>query len=1021
VNVFKNSWDGEMIISSGTSNSRGVAILLTNNFEYNIMESVVDPGGNYVALKINMFNTEVSLISIYGPNADDPIFYDTINDIINNFQSASVILCGDWNTVQNQNLDTKHYVRENNIRARERVSILKEELELFDPWRVSFPNKHQYTWFQRNPVKMARLDYFLISSDIMAFVDKTEINPGYRSDHSIISLNIKINNQTRGKGFWKFNTSLLHDEQYIQEIKQVIRENIERYAIPGQNLENKDILFEINDQLFFETLKMEIRKKTISYSSKKKRETNRMQQNIKQMIEDLSNKPIIEQEELNRINELTEQLQVIRNNQIKGMLVRSKVQWVEEGEKPSTFFASLEKRNYISKLINKLNVGGEIIENENIILQEAKKFYKTLYSSKINYADYNELNERFLDDHLINKITEEQKLLCEGNITIDEIKSTLMEMKHDKSPGIDGIPIEVYKVLWNDLGHFLTRSIQLAFISGELSITQKRGVLTCIPKGDKPREFLKNWRPISLLTSDYKLITSIMAKRMKMVLTDVISSDQRGFLSDRYIEENTRLVYDLIHYCKENKREGILLLVDFEKAFDSIEWMYTRKVLQKYNFGPDFIKWFNIVYKNSESCVINNGRYSEFFKLERGCRQGDPWSPYLFILTIEPLAQYIKDNINIVGLALGEKVIKLGQYADDTFLVLDGSINSLSETLQTFKQFEKVSGLAINIDKTQVIKLGSANINLNCPIVDIPYTKTFKLLGIHFSTNLEEMYELNFRDKVANIRQLVRTYQARNFSITGRITIVKMYMLPKLIHVLAVLPLPNLKHIRELNTIFTNFIWNNKRPKIQLNTIVQDIKDGGQKMLHIESFCKASKLAWVKKIYKAKADNSWKLLALEILKEKSLPFIFEGSSQTVKTFAITINNTFWKDVLKTWAFYRDLNNNNDQKATISDTVIWSSGYIRNDNLLSRKNYYMTRGLTYLKDLFDWNTNKIKTIAVIRQQFNINLTFFDHLCLKNSIPRHIIHSLSQCNAPVANNLFGHIVLDICNSLKACHFT
>ena len=146
-------------------------------------------------------------------------------------------------------------------------------------------------------------------------------------------------------------------------------------------------------------------------------------------------------------------------------------------------------------------------------------------------------------------------------------------------------------------------------------------------------------------------------------------------------------------------------------------------------------------------------------------------------------------------MALGEKVIKLGQYADDTFLVLDGSINSLSETLQTFKQFEKVSGLAINIDKTQVIKLGSANINLNCPIVDIPYTKTFKLLGIHFSTNLEEMYELNFRDKVANIRQLVRTYQARNFSITGRITIVKMYMLPKLIHVLAVLPLPNIKHI----------------------------------------------------------------------------------------------------------------------------------------------------------------------------------------------------------------------------------
>jgi hypothetical protein len=262
-------------------------------------------------------------------------------------------------------------------------------------------------------------------------------------------------------------------------------------------------------------------------------------------------------------------------------------------------------------------------------------------------------------------------------------------MKSDKTPGIDGIPIEFYQVFWNDIGHFLVRSIQSAYRSGELSITQKRGIITCIPKGDKPREFLKNWRPTSLLTTDYKIITSVLAKRMKTVLNNIIGPDQRGFLKDRYNEDNTRLIYDIVQYCKDNRMEGLLLLIDFEKAFDSIEWSYITETLNKYNFGEDFINWFNIVYKDSQSCVINNGKYSKFFKLGRGCRQGDPWSPYIFILSIEPLAQYIKQHAHITGLTFGHKHVKIGQYADDTFLVLDGSERSINNSIDTFNHFKK--------------------------------------------------------------------------------------------------------------------------------------------------------------------------------------------------------------------------------------------------------------------------------------------------------------------------------------------
>ena len=157
---------------------------------------------------------------------------------------------------------------------------------------------------------------------------------------------------------------------------------------------------------------------------------------------------------------------------------------------------------------------------------------------------------------------------------------------------------------------------------------------------------------------------------------------------------------------KKLGKRGLIPLIDFEKAFDSLEWGYIFKVLRAYNFGNDFIKWIKLLYNDPCSCVINTGFFSQQFLLERGRRQGDPLSPYLFILAIEPLAIDIKSSNNIKGIKIENAQCKIRQYADDTFLLLEEGDNSLQECLNTFQEFYHCSGLKMNTEKTQVAWIG---------------------------------------------------------------------------------------------------------------------------------------------------------------------------------------------------------------------------------------------------------------------------------------------------------------------------
>ena len=227
----------ECYINGNKTNSRGVAILLNNNFEFKVSKVIKDEDANFLQLLVTCNDLNINLINIYAPNNDQPEFFTKVFEATSYDGFDHVMLCGDFNLVLDPKKDSFNYKHINNPKARLQVIEKMAELEMVDIFRHMNPDKKRYTWRKKNPVKQARLDYFLVPSSLTDIVETIDIKPGYRSDHSIVEMQINITNFLRGSGIWKFNNSLLKNQDYLNLMNKVIAEEKLTYALPVYNLD----------------------------------------------------------------------------------------------------------------------------------------------------------------------------------------------------------------------------------------------------------------------------------------------------------------------------------------------------------------------------------------------------------------------------------------------------------------------------------------------------------------------------------------------------------------------------------------------------------------------------------------------------------------------------------------------------------------------------------------------------------------------------------------------------------------
>ncbi len=861
-------------------------------------------------------------------------------------QDGKIILGGDFNHLMNPALDRmggNHTISNNFKVVTNTLYDIMEQFNLGDIWRKKNPDTRRFTWKRRNPLVKSRLDYWLLSQNIFDNVETVGMEPSVRSDHLAISIQLKsLQAETKGKGYWKLNNSFINESDYIEGI-------IKEVALWDE--QSPEL---VDPRMKWEFLKYKIRQFSLKYGkTKAKTKRNREESlgiQLNQLevdIDQTGTEDIHKHERLERqISDVKTELKLIDDKAVEGLILRSGATWHENGEKSNAYFLQLETRNKIKKTIKKLEDENEdIVTDPKKIQQVQVNFYEKLYSTKSKKSPQDIKN--YLQQIPSKTLNEQDKLNLDVKITFEECRKALKTFQKNKSPGNDGLTAEFYQKFWPIIGKYLMASIQITFKEGHLSTSQTQAVITLLDKG-KDRSKLKNWRPISLLNVDYKIISKCLASRLKHCMPTLVHHNQVGYIQNRNITDNIRALADILECTKRQNRAGILLCIDFEKAFDSLEWNFLHGVLEKMNFGSKFIRWVKILYSGISSCVANNGHTTSYFKVERGVRQGDPLSPYLFTLAVEIMAEAIRKNEHITGIKLGQHEDKLLQYADDTTGIL-ADVTSAKEFLKTVNIYGSFSGLKVNVDKTEAMWLGTKRGCRDCPL-GIQWTDCIKVTGVYFSYKDVLSNEKNFDEKLDKIRNILNMWKQRDLTMIGRIQIVKTFIISQFTYVCSAVHIPE-EYVIELNRLIWKFIWKGKKDRLKRKTMIQAVNNGGLKAPDIRAILKAAKVKWIHK-YMSNDYHMWKTTFEWLLKDKNIDvtMLLKSNFKVCKQMRLDLP-LFYGEVLDIWSKVGNIKCG-------KDNIIWYNWKIKIDGESVYYKELDTVGIRYVQDLYNVNGSPI---------------------------------------------------------------
>ena len=908
--IWQSEWGGKIIFSHGESNARGVCILIVKNLSHKIINVETDTNGRLICIEINVDNVLYNLNAIYAPNTDNPNFFQELRQKMSN-KCEKRILAGDLNLTFDVQLERLNTFA-NNSKSREVLTNLMEEFLIEDVWRIRNPDTRHYSWIKKSnpnsPVRASRLDYILTSQGLK--IDNITYCPAPNTDHRAAFISVKTSDKERGAGYWKLNVSHLNNKEFLAKMNADLETVIHKqYKDPLER---------------WELIKKQIVKTSQQFSRNHSATKKLIISNLMEKVDELDSQlPLPPQMQLLLENTRID-LENLTTEEIHSTIFRSKAKWYSEGEQNTRYFYSLEKARYNAKICETIinEITGKEIESESEIMNAQYNFYKELYTSDTN-----------IDFKLDNKygIYVPSELVSQQNMPFDnkEIATAALQLKNNKTPGPDGIPIDFYKVFWKIIQPPLVEMIHYAYENKRMHESALEGILNLIPKSNKDSRYLKNLRPITLLNSDYKIIEKCISNKLKSALKIIINKDQTGFMRERRISSNIRKLFDLMSYCEKNQIPAQILSCDFAKCFDRVEKCCIIESLNFFGIAPYIVEWVNLLYTDFYICIQNNGKFTDKIPIERSIHQGGACSAELFLISAEILAILLRSNEKIKGIPVKEILNLLNQFADDLDVTSEHNQENMNNIIYTFDHFKNISGFQLSYDKTSIYRIGSIR-STDAKLYtqhEINWTnEPINVLGITVSHDLDQCLENNYAPVLTKMNAILNSWGNRDLSLIGKVNVVNTLVASLFVYKMTVLlNIPD-KLIKNIYNQITKFLWNGKKSKIALKTLQREKKRGGLGLVDLKKREIALKSTWIQII---ENDPKLKNLAFEAIGCNLNEDIWKcnmSRKDILENFSNTVPK-FWLDVLVAWSY---TNFKNIDETQASEQTIWLNSHIRID-------------------------------------------------------------------------------------------
>ncbi|GJY53364.1 RNA-directed DNA polymerase, eukaryota, reverse transcriptase zinc-binding domain protein [Tanacetum coccineum] len=468
---------------------------------------------------------------------------------------------------------------------------------------------------------------------------------------------------------------------------------------------------------------------------------------------------------------LLHELEIIDKFASMDLIQKARVKWDIEGDENTKFFYRLINQKRRNQIINGIMVDGNWITDPGLIKDAFFQFYKVKFQAQ----DSQILFPNLPHSQTLNSMDRDY---LERLVTHEEIKKAVWDCGSSKAPGPDGFSFAFVKKYWDIIKKDLHDFINSFFALCDMPYGANSSFFTLIPKVNNPT-LITDFRPISLIGIHYKIIAMILANRLSKVIDKIVSNEQSAFSVG---------------------------------PFDSISWNYLDHILDSLGFGLKWRSWIKTCLSSSRASILVNGSPTSEFSINRGLRQGDPLSPFLFILVMEGLHNAFADAVGnglISGININNSSINISHlfFADDVIITTGWNARDLENIIRVLHVFYLASGLKINIHKSNIYGIGvnedevyNMASNAGCIAGNIP----FNYLGLPIGSNMKSI--ASWKILIDRFRSRLSTWKASLLSIGGRLTLIKSVLGSLGIYYLSIFRAPE-SVLNDLERIRSNFFW----------------------------------------------------------------------------------------------------------------------------------------------------------------------------------------------------------------------